>query len=278
MNILLTGHKGFIGRNLHKKLVEKGYEVFCIDEDFLQDPDWRSELHHVIVESNIQEVLHVGACSDTLEQEVNYMMLLNYEFTRVLSDICRKFNIPMVYSSSAATVGSGGLQPSNLYGWSKKTAEDYVTMNGQVSLRYFNVYGPGEEDKGRMASIAFQSYKKKKSGERVYLFPGRPSRDFVYIEDVVTANLFALENYHNLGKRYYHVGSGESREFEDVLRLLDIPYEYTSFHDIPFGYQNHTVASFGKMMPGWRPKFDLESGIGTYRKHLESFFTKNEKM
>jgi len=95
---------------------------------------------------------------------------------------------------------------------------------------------------------------------------------------VVTANLFALENYHNLGKRYYHVGSGESREFEDVLRLLDIPYEYTSFHEIPYGYQKYTVSSIGKMMHGWRPKYDLETGMGTYRKHLESFFTKNEKM
>jgi ADP-L-glycero-D-manno-heptose 6-epimerase len=278
MNILLTGHKGFIGRNLEKRLLEDGHQVHGIDEVFLSDPNWRAELEVFIDDFNIEEVLHVGACSDTLELDVNYIMTVNYEFTKVLSDVCRKLSIPMVYSSSAATVGSDGLQPSNLYGWSKKVAEDYVTSNGQISLRYFNVYGPGEEDKGRMASVAFQSYKKKISGEQVYLFPGRPSRDFVYIEDVVTANLFALENYHNLGKRYYHVGSGESREFEDVLRLLDIPYEYTSFHEIPYGYQKYTVSSIGKMMHGWRPKYDLETGMGTYRKHLESFFTKNEKM
>jgi ADP-L-glycero-D-manno-heptose 6-epimerase len=279
MNILLTGYKGFIGRNIEKRLVADGDEVHTIGEEFLLlDKDWRLNLHNFIVDADIDEVLHVGACSDTLETNVNYMMTLNYEFTVVLSDICHKYGIPLVYSSSAANTGTDGLQPANLYGWSKKAAEDYVVKNGQVALRYYNVYGPGEEDKGKMASVAFQSYKKMLSGEQVYLFPGRPSRDFVYIEDVVSANIFALENYHLLGKKYYHVGSGESRTFEDVMNILGIPYEYTSEDAVPKGYQYYTVSDRDKMMHGWRPKFKLEDGVSTYRKHLKNFFAKNEKM
>jgi len=278
MSILLTGINGFIGRNIETALLLEDIEVFGVDEDIFTIDDWRQDLERFVLDTGVDEVLHVGACSDTLETDVNYMMTRNYEFTVVLSDICKKHGIPLVYSSSAANTGVDGLQPSNLYGWSKKAAEDYVIKNNQIALRYYNVYGPGEENKGKMASVAFQAYKKFIEDKKVYLFPGKPSRDFVYIQDVVSANIFALRNYHILGKRFYHVGSGESRHFEDMMELLNIPYEYTSEDVIPNGYQFYTSSSRKMMMPGWNPEYNLERGLGTYLKHLQTFFTKNEKM
>ena len=122
----------------------------------------------------------------------------------------------MIYSSSAANYGERGENPSNLYGWSKYTAEDYVISNGGIALRYFNVYGPGEENKGSMASVALQMTRNYKEGKEIKLFPKKPKRDFVYIKDIISANLYAFENFNSLSGKYYEVGSGESRTFEDV--------------------------------------------------------------
>ena len=112
------------------------------------------------------------------------------KFSKVLVDHAYNLNKKIIYSSSAANEGSGNGIPNNIYGWSKLLAENYGIAKGGdfIALRYFNVYGPGEEHKGKMASMAYQAYKK---GE-VYLFPGGPTRDFIYIEDVVKANITAV--------------------------------------------------------------------------------------
>ena len=107
------------------------------------------------------------------------MMLLNYEVTKYITDLCYEHMIPLVYSSSAANYGTNEQYPSNLYGWSKYAGEGYVVSRGGVALRYFNVYGPGEEDKGRMASVAYQMYKRYQNGDEIKLFPKKPLRDFV---------------------------------------------------------------------------------------------------
>ena len=120
---------------------------------------------------NYDAVFHVGACSDTLETNVDYMMTRNYESTKIIMDWCVKNNKPMIYSSSAANYGTNNLYPSNLYGWSKYVGEGYVISNGGIALRYFNVYGPGEEDKGKMASVAYQMFIKNTKGEKITLFP-----------------------------------------------------------------------------------------------------------
>ena len=152
--IIVTGTKGFIGSNLKNSLFGK-YEILEINEDVFKNPDWREEVSkHFWLD--IEAVFHVGACSNTLEQDVNYIMLVNYEFTKHLMSLCKTKGVPMIYSSSAANYGERGENPSNLYGWSKYTAEDYVISNGGIALRYFNVYGPGEENKGSMASVALQ--------------------------------------------------------------------------------------------------------------------------
>ena len=264
--IIITGTDGFVGKNLKNKLSDS-FEIIEINESVFKSVDWYDEVSKLFW-LDITAVFHVGACSNTLEQDVNYMMLVNYEFTKHLMCLSKQKNIPFIYSSSAANYGINNQHPSNLYGWSKYVAEDYVVSNGGIGLRYFNVYGPGEEHKGNMSSVAYQMFIKSKGNEPIHLFPQKPKRDFVYIDDVVFANIFAYENYEKLHSKYYEVGSGDAKPFEDVLNLMDIKYEYTSKDVIPKGYQFFTQSNYKKWMPTWKPKFNLELGIQNYLKYL----------
>jgi ADP-L-glycero-D-manno-heptose 6-epimerase len=264
MKIIITGTKGFIGSNIKKELENK-FEIIEINEDVFKNTSWRDEVSkHFWLD--IVAVFHVGACSDTLETDVNYMMLVNYEFTKHLMNLCKSKNIPMIYSSSAANYGTNNEHPSNLYGWSKYVSEDYVTSSGGIGLRYFNVYGPGEQNKGKMASVAFQMSEKSKNNEDIKLFPKKPNRDFVYVKDVVSANIHAFENYEELCGKYYEVGSGEARPFEDVMKIMDIPYEYHDENLIPKGYQFYTCSDKKKWMKNWNSKWSLEDGLKDYFK------------
>lgn len=264
--IIITGTKGFIGSNLKKQLESK-YDIIEINEDIFQTLNWKDEISKYFW-LNIKSVFHVGACSDTLETDVNYMMLVNYEFTKHISILCKSKNIPLIYSSSAANYGVNDEYPSNLYGWSKYIAEDYVISNGGIGLRYFNVYGPGEEHKGRMSSVAYQMFVKSKNNEEIKLFPKKPKRDFIYIDDVVSANIFAFENYKNLSGSFYDVGTSEPRTFEDVLSIMNIPFTYYEPNQIPKGYQFYTKSNEKRWMDGWKPLFDLEKGINSYLTYL----------
>ena len=262
MKVLITGTNGFIGKNLKKAL--KKHEILSINEDIFDNSNWIEDLQNKVWEFQPEVVYHVGACSNTLEQDINYMMKVNYEFTKHLSDICLSLGIPLIYSSSAANYGTNGKYPSNLYGWSKYAAEDYVLLNGGISLRYFNVYGPGEEHKEKMASVAYQMYKTDKA----LLFPGNPKRDFVYVDDVVAANIFAFENFNKLLPTYYEVGSGRAETFETVLNLMDINYKYLEETLIPEGYQFYTCSNKEKWMPEWSPKYNLKKGLKKYLNYL----------
>ena len=130
------------------------------------------------------------------------------------------------------------------------------------------MYGPGEEKKGRMASVAHQMWQKKKLGEKISLFPLKPSRDFVYVQDVVSANIYAWENYYDLLGKWYEVGSGQSRTFEDVLNILDIQFDYVSEDMIPQGYQFFTKSDPKNWMEGWLPDYLLERGLNEYKNYL----------
>ncbi len=151
----------------------------------------------------------------------------------------------------------------------KYVGEGYVISNGGIALRYFNVYGPGEENKGKMASVAYQMFIKNIKGEKITLFPKKPQRDFVYIKDIVSANIHALKNYEELSGKYYEVGSGTARTFEDVLNNMGIEYGYTSEDVIPNGYQFYTCSDKSKWMNGWESKWDLEMGIKDYKEYLK---------
>lgn len=260
--VILTGSIGFIGSNLKKLLLEE-WEVLEINEEIFGHSDWEKKIQDLFI-GKIEAVFHVGACSDTLEKNVNYMMEVNYEFTRLISDLCSLNEIPLIYSSSAANYGTTGKYPSNLYGWSKYSGENYVISKGGIALRYFNVYGPGESHKGKMSSVAYQMIQKYRTGEDINLFPKKPRRDFVYIKDVISANLYAFKNYANLSGRYYEVGSGESRPFEDVLNILEIPFGYLPEESIPEGYQFFTISDGKKWMSGWSPNWKLEKGLADY--------------
>lgn len=268
--ILLTGSKGFIGKNLMNQLRENGEEIIIeVNEDIFDSDNWYEDLLNLLITNQPQVIYHVGACSNTLEQDVNYMMKLNFEFTKLLVDWSKITNSKLIYSSSAANYGQNDRYPSNLYGWSKYVAEQYVISNNGIALRYFNVYGPGEENKGVMSSVAYQSFMKKiEEGKSWKLFPKKPTRDFVYIKDVVSANLYAEKNYKNLNRNWYEVGSGQSRLFEEILDCMGVLYFYHDESVIPKGYQFYTCSNEKKWMDGWFPEFTIEKGAKEYKNYL----------
>lgn len=267
--VIITGSEGFIGKSLLKELNKLGYETYGVGEEYFQQQNWTDVLLSMLNDINPEVVFHVGACSDTLEKDVDYMMTRNYESTKIIMDWCKERQVPMIYSSSAANYGTNNKYPSNLYGWSKYVAEGYVISNGGIGLRYFNVYGPGEGNKGKMASVAYQMHLRAWTGQKIMLFPKKPQRDFVYVKDVIDANLFALRNYETLCGEYYEVGFGEARTFEDVLDNMGINYEYTPSDVIPEGYQFYTCSDKNKRMGGWEPQWNLERGIADYKRYLE---------
>ena len=267
---IVTGYRGFIGKKLSENLISSGNSIIGIDEDYLSSDSWEDDLLRMLENSNCQGIFHVGACSDTLEQNVNYMMIRNYQSTKIISDWCSNNNVPLVYSSSAANYGVNKSYPSNLYGWSKYVSEDYVVNMGGVALRYFNVYGPGEELKGRMSSVAYQMFIKNSQEQEIKIFPKKPLRDFVYIEDVINANIYSLQNFKDIKGKYYEVGTGTPRSFEDVLNLMGIEFSYLNENQIPKGYQFFTQSDTTKWLPGWVSEWPLERGIENYLSYLKS--------
>ena len=275
--VLVTGSNGFIGRNLSKHLGKLGFTVKLLDSDYFNELDWQNSLLGLLNDFDPKAIFHVGACSNTLELNVQYMMEQNYQSTKLISDWCKDEKRNLIFSSSAANYGINGKYPSNLYGWSKYVAEDYVRKNGGIALRYFNVYGPGEENKGAMSSFLYQAYVNRNHGEKVLLFPGGPSRDFIYIKDVVGANLYSMENFLDLAGSYYDVATGCSRLFEDVLNLAGIEFAYSDESKIPTGYQFYTCGDTKKWMGGWKPDYSLEEGVADYLTYLQQLTTNQQK-
>lgn len=268
MKVLITGTQGFIGSNLWKHFDDP----LVLNENFFLESNWSSLLHNALNRHSPDAVFHVGACSNTLETDVNYIMNLNFQCTKMLTDWCKRGGKPIIYSSSAASYGTNGEYPSNLYGWSKYVAEQYVISNGGIALRYFNVYGPGEEHKGRMASMAYQMMK---AGE-VKLFPGEPKRDFIYVDDVILANLHALAHYDVLSGKKYDVGLGEAHSFEYIADVLDIPYTYHDQSAIPEGYQFYTCSNPRYWMPGWAPQYSLKTALKLCKTYWQKLLTNQE--
>ena len=275
--VLVTGSSGFIGTNLSKHLGELGFIVKLLDSDYFKELDWQNSLLSLLNGFDPKVIFNVGACSNTLELNVQYMMEQNYQSTKLISDWCKDEKRNLIFSSSAANYGINGKYPSNLYGWSKYVAEDYVRKSGGIALRYFNVYGPGEENKGAMSSFLYQAYVYRNHGEKVLLFPGGPSRDFIYIKDVVGANLYAMENFLDLAGSYYDVATGCSRLFEDVLKLAGIEFTYSDESKIPAGYQFYTCGDTKKWMGGWKPDYSLEEGVADYLTYLQQLTTNQQK-
>ncbi len=256
MKVVLTGSKGFIGSALLKALKkQKNTYVWLLNQDKNQ---WNDNYGLDEAVKTCDVIFHVGAISDTTLQDCNEMLYWNYTLSKKLFDLARKYNKRVVYSSSAATYGLGDNLPTNIYGWSKKLAEEYglKACKKFVALRYFNVYGPGEDHKGKMASVAYQAYKKGS----FTLFPKKPKRDFVYIDDVVNANLAAAK----LDRGVFDVGYGEAVLFEDLVSGMGINYNYTTEDKIPSWYQYYTCADKKMRVPGWVPKYNVKKGTKKY--------------
>ena len=255
MKIILTGAKGFIGSNVLKALKSRGDYVYQIHQDKNQ---WENNLELENQVKNCDGIFHIGAISDTTLQDCNEMLYWNYTLSKKLFDLARKYDKKVVYSSSAATYGLGNGIPTNIYGWSKQLAEEYGLKANEkfVALRYFNVYGPGEQHKGKMASVAYQAYKKGS----FTLFPKNPKRDFIYIDDVVAANLAAFK----LDRGVFDVGYGEATPFEDLVSGMGIEFNYTTEDKIPGWYQFYTCADKNIRIPGWEPKYNVKQGTKNY--------------
>jgi ADP-L-glycero-D-manno-heptose 6-epimerase len=251
MRVVVTGAAGMIGSNIVHGLNRVGIDDVIAVDDLTDGPKYRNLLNARISDyfdrgefygrfaagefGRVDAVLHQGACSDTMEHDGRYMLDNNYRRSKELLDACQAQGTRLLYASSAATYGGSASfreepafeQPLNVYGYSKLLFDNVVrrmlgTATSQVvGFRYFNVYGPREQHKARMASVAFHHYHQFRETGRVKLFgeyggygPGEQSRDFVFVDDVVAVNLWFLEHPDQSG--IYNLGTGRAQPFNDV--------------------------------------------------------------
>jgi ADP-L-glycero-D-manno-heptose 6-epimerase len=252
MHIVVTGAAGFIGANLVKALNDRGIDniiavdnltradkfcnlVDCEISDYLHKDDFRNALQAGAFDGEISAVIHQGACSDTMETDGRYMMENNFRYSMDLLAYCQAEGVPFIYASSAAVYGASTEfreerqfeRPLNVYGYSKFLFDQMVRRRWSenraqvVGLRYFNVYGPREAHKGRMASVAYHFFNEYRATGKVRLFEGsggygagEQRRDFVSVEDVVKVNLWFLEHSGRSG--IFNCGTGASQTFNDV--------------------------------------------------------------
>ena len=252
MYIVVTGAAGFVGANLVRGLNERGEtDIIAVDNlanadkfrnlrdceiaDYLDKDEFLARLAAGDFEDDISAVLHQGACSDTMETDGRYMMRNNYRYSVSLLDHCQNNDIPFLYASSASVYGGGTTfvekreheAPLNVYGYSKFLFDQHVRRvlpertAPVVGFRYFNVYGPREQHKGRMASVAFHFFNQYRADGRVRLFAGsggyaagEQRRDFVAVSDVVAVNLAFLDRPERSG--IFNLGSGRAETFNEV--------------------------------------------------------------
>lgn len=253
--IVVTGAAGFIGSQLVKGLNEHGFDnILAVDDlqqgdkfinlrdcqiaDYKDKGLFRQELLGDKLPS-ISMIFHQGACSDTTERDGRFMMDNNYQVSLELLDYCQQKGIPFIYASSAATYGAkqafteelSSEGPLNVYGYSKFLFDQVVrrrlvnSTSQIVGLRYFNVYGPHEQHKARMASVAFHHFNQFESKGFVQLFggydgyeAGEQVRDFIYVEDVVKVNLHFMEQPQISG--IFNCGTGRAQPFNDIAHTV----------------------------------------------------------
>lgn len=281
--IVVTGAAGFIGSNIVKGLNALGRKdilavddlkdgtkfVNLVDLDIADYMD-QDEFIAAIVSGedlDIEVIFHQGACSSTTEWDGKFMMENNYSYSKDLLHYCLDFNIPFLYASSAATYGGRSdnfiedrqyEKPLNVYGYSKFLFDQYVReilphAQSQVcGFRYFNVYGPREQHKGSMASVAFHLNTQISQGETPKLFEGSDSfkRDFIYIDDVVAVNLWFWQNNKS---GIYNCGTGRAESFQAVADAVLAYHQKGAIEYIPFPdhlkgrYQTFTQADLTKL-------------------------------
>ncbi len=300
MKILVTGGAGFVGSNIAMELQTQGHEVVVMDDfssgnfnnliGFKGDVISEDMYEFMPADQYFDAIFHQAAITDTTIMDQKLMMEVNVEAFKNLLYFARENNIPkVIYASSAGTYGNGKCpmkesaktKPENVYGFSKlimdNVAMKFAKHNKDITivgLRYFNVYGPGEYYKGKTASMMFQLYNQMVAGKRPKIFKhGEQERDFVYIKDVVKANMCAFKNAKK--SCVVNVATGKPRDFNDVVKCLnkglktDYKAQYIN-NPYPF-YQLKTQADMtkAKELIKYTAGYSLEKGIADYVKILE---------
>jgi ADP-L-glycero-D-manno-heptose 6-epimerase len=312
--IIVTGAAGFIGSCLVSKLNQEGYKDIVIVDDFshaekmknLEGKIYSQKVHRDefiqwLKENQrlVQFIFHIGARTNTTEFNKDIFDKLNLNYTKDLWNVCVEFGLPLVYASSAATYGLGEhgyddnesvidqLKPLNPYGDSKNDFDKWAIKQNKkpyfwAGLKFFNVYGPNEFHKGRMASVIFHAFNQIQEKGQVKLFrshnpnfkDGEQLRDFVYVKDVVEVCLFLLNHRKDSG--IYNLGSGKARTFLDLVKntFIGVSKEPNiDFVDTPIDirdkYQYFTEANMSKLKSiGYsKPFHTLEEGVQDYVKN-----------
>ena len=326
---VVTGACGFVGSNIVKALNRRGIDnIIVVDNlskpdkfrnltdceiaDYFDKQDFLSVIQEGQLDGALAAIFHQGACSDTMETDGKYMMANNYRYSMELLDYCLDQDVAFLYASSASVYGGGSVfreereyeAPLNIYGYSKflfdqvvrrRVLDDAGGHSQVVGFRYFNVYGPREQHKGRMASVAFHHFNQYRQDGKVRLFEGADGyangeqrRDFVFVDDVVNTNLAFLES----GKSgIFNLGTGRAQSFNELavatvnacraldgkpaLTLAELvsagSIEYIAFPEALKGkYQSFTQADLSKLRGvGYASEFaSVEQGVTAYVKWL----------
>jgi len=311
--LIVTGGAGFIGSNIVRALNGRGRtDIIVVDDltdgtkflnisdceimDYLDKDDFIAQVRSgQPFAEKIEAIFHEGACSSTTEWNGKFIMDINYEYTKTLLQYCLENEASFLYASSASVYGGGEVfreerefeAPLNVYGYSKFLFDQYVrrilpTARSQIAgFRYFNVYGPGEQHKGTMSSVAFHFNTQIAAGENVKLFnayggydAGEQRRDFVYVGDAVDVNLWFLDNPDKSG--IFNLGTGRSQSFNDVANAVINFHnkgniEYIQFPDHLKGrYQSFTQADIARLRAvGYQQDFKtVEQGVQLYMEWL----------
>src|SRR4030042_3597364 len=311
--IVVTGAAGFIGSNLIQKLNSEGIDEILAVDDFsdevknrnLLNKRVRDKLHRDVFigwmnenHEQVKCVFHIGARTDTAEFDRSIFERLNLGYSKLIWQLCSKFQIPLIYASSAATYGLGELgydyshdiiaklRPLNPYGESKNDFDKWALIQNDKpprwhGFKFFNVYGPNEYHKGRMASVVYHAFNQILNSGTMRLFKshrsefnnGEQKRDFIYVRDVTAVLFYFMRNRKTSG--IYNLGTGKARTFIDLVhhtfRSMNKPVNIEFIdtpEDIRDKYQYFTEARMDKLRDeGYSARFtDLETGVDEYVK------------